>query len=135
MNKLLVVVLVPVGVFIALVILWCTGAVLMVAITMIGDSLRSMYVWGTTKLLSTVATLLSDPWKVVALPIAISGVVLAIIVALSQDNPKSDGFVRGRRMEAGEMSRPRYRPPQRVAQRSSVPRPLPTPRPRFGRRK
>lgn len=133
MNKLLILVLVPLGLFAALVVLWGSGAILMGVITLIGDSLRSMFVFGTRRLPQTLQKLLTDPWKVAAIPIAIGVAVLVIgTLIYGPQESKSDGFIRGRRLGNPGSGRPRYTPP--TARQSNAPQTSTMPRKPFGRR-
>lgn len=132
MSKTLTLILIPFVLFAALVMLWITGVVLILAVTIVSEVLRNMYVFGTAGVLSAVATIFEDPWKVVALPIAISALVFFIFTYLGRSEP--DDFVRGRRMGDARESRPRFGQPDVAARRSKSGRSSTTARVPFRRR-
>lgn len=109
MKKILLPLLLPVAVFVALVGIWIACGLLFAAISFVGSILESIFLSGIPNLTRAIGDVFSDPWKVLAIPIAIGMAIVFFLLVFGGNSQASDGFIRGRRIGGTNSSRPKYR--------------------------
>jgi hypothetical protein len=110
MNRILNLLLIPIGLFLAVGVVWFSIVLFLGSASFIADLMKGFFQSIFLELPKELLALLSDPWKILALPFAV-GVVIFFYQWLfgrffdHQDPP----FIRGRRLGDREQ-RPRRRP-------------------------
>ncbi len=107
MKRLLNLILIPFLLFVALLAIYLTVGLVFWFTRIIGSILKGMMNWIFSSLPEAVMQTVSDPWRVIAFPIAI-GAVIVLYWWISQQGDEGDNFLRGRRLDESQPSEGRY---------------------------
>ena len=96
-KRLLELILIPFLLFMALLAIYIAVGLVLWFTRIIGTFLKGMADWIVTRFPETLVQTFSDPWRILAFPIAI-GAVIVLYWLLYAKSQEDDSVIRGRRM-------------------------------------
>lgn len=98
MRKLLDILLIPLALFLIVLAISIAFGVFLFATAIIAEFLKATTNWIGSDLWKTLAAMLNDPWKLLALPISMGVMVVFIHNLLSNSSSPQRSVIRGRQL-------------------------------------